>query len=893
MSVADRPVIRPDPEPGTGLSSAEAAARLAADGPNVLPVPQAEPAWRRLAKEMVHFFALLFWLAGALAFVAGLPQLGVAVFVVIVLNGTFAFVQEQRAAKAAERLRDLLPRRVTVVRDGVPTTVPAEELVVGDLVRLEQGDRVSADLQLVDAHGLKIDTSTLTGESVSAAPSRGDRVDAGTFVVEGEASAQVIATGGATRLATIASLTRAQHPEPSPLRLELERVSRFIALAAVSVGVTFFLVSLLLGTDPTDGFLFAIGVTVALVPEGLLPTVTLSLAIGAQRMAAHNALVRRLEAAETLGSTTFICTDKTGTLTRNEMEVVEVWMPAGRAVIVGRGYEPSGRVFCEPPEADAALRELARAARQCSTGCVRRASDGRWVPQGDPMEAALDVLARRLRIDDAPALDVIQRFPFDPRRRRMSIVTERDVLVKGAPDAVLPRCTVPAGAETALAAMTDRGLRVLAVARRPVAQGQMPRTVEDAERDLVLLGLVGFEDPPREGAREAIARCRRAGIRVAMVTGDHPSTALAIGREVGLVDDAGSEPRVLVGADLPDDDDALGALIDHDGVVIARVAPEHKLRIARVLYRRGHVVAMTGDGVNDAPALREAAIGVAMGRSGTDVAREAADLVLLDDDFATIVAAVEQGRSTYANIRRFLTYHLSDNVAELAPFIVWALSGGAFPLALGVLQVLALDIGTDVMPALALGAEPPSHHVLDRPPPRRHLLDRAVFARAFGLLGPVEAVIALAAFVVTFVAAGWALGNPFPEGDVLLTASGAAFTAVVLGQLANVIACRSTIRPFWRVPPTSNPLVPWAIVTEVALLLVFLFVPFVADLLDQAPPSWAGFAVALVAVPGVLLADTLQKVALARRRAKSSPVLGALPVTFDPGQGRAQDRDSR
>ncbi len=317
---------------------------------------------------------------------------------------------------------------------------------------------------------------------------------------------------------------------------------------------------------------------------------------------------------------------------------------------------------------------------------------------------------------------------------------------------------------------------------------------------------------------------------------------------------------------MPDDDEALGALVDRDGLVVARVTPEDKLRIARALRIRGQVVAMTGDGVNDAPALREAAIGVAMGRSGTDVAREAADLVLLDDDFATVVAAVEQGRSTYANIRRFLTYHLTDNVAELAPFVVWALSGDRIPLALGVLQVLALDIGTDVLPALALGAEPPSGHALDEPPVRRHLLDRPVFLRAFGVLGPVEAFVEMTAFLMVFVAAGWRPGDVFPHGETLLAASGAAFTAVVLGQLANAFVCRSTIRPFWKIGWAANKLLLGAIVAEVAMLATFLYLPPLADLLDQAPPTAIGLGVAGLAIPAVLAADTIQKAVLRWRR---------------------------
>jgi magnesium-transporting ATPase (P-type) len=858
-----------------GLTDAEAAARLAAEGPNELPTPRRVPAWRRLAAEMFHFFALLFWVAGGLAFVAGMPQLGVAVFVVVVLNGVFAFVQEERAEHAAERLRDLLPRRVTVLRDGVPVEMSASELVTGDTVLLKEGDRVSADLRLDVVHALALDTSTLTGESVPDHPDGGETAHAGCFVVEGEATTTVVATGARTRLASIASLTQAQRRAPSPLHLELVRVSRVIAAIAIAVGTGFFGLAVLVGMPASHGFLFAVGVTVALVPEGLLPTVTLSLAIGAQRMAHRHALVRRLEAVETLGSTTFICTDKTGTLTRNQMAVVEVWMPGGRAVIDGIGYKPVADVRCDPPEAEDALADLARAALRCSSGRVVE-EDDRWVARGDPMEAALDALARRVGVDEArdtrDAPDVA-RFPFDTRRRRMSVVVGDRLLVKGAPDAVFPRCTVPKGATEALQVLARRGLRVLAVAVRDLAGEPPPRSADAAERDLTLLGLVALEDPPRQGAAAAIAACRRAGIRVAMVTGDHPETARAIAREVGLLD--GDDELVVVGRHLPTDDNVLGALLDRDGAVVARVSPEDKLRIARALRMRGHVVAMTGDGVNDAPALSEAAIGVAMGRSGTDVAREAADLVLLDDDFATIVAAIEQGRSTFSNIRRFLTYHLTDNVAELTPFVAWALSGGRFPLAIGVLQILALDIGTDVLPSLALGAEPPARGVLERPPIRHHLLDRRLFTRVFAVLGPVEAAVELAAFVTVFVAAGWRPGDAFPHGATLLAASGAAFTAVVLGQAANAFACRSTVRPPWRIGWTTNRLLLGAVVAALAMLAGFLYLTPLADVLDQAPPSLAGFGVALLAIPAVLAADALHKAAMGSDGPRTGAAAGA------------------
>ncbi|BBX71859.1 cation-translocating P-type ATPase [Mycolicibacterium psychrotolerans] len=856
-----------------GLTTAEALRLLAEQGPNRLPVRRGRPWWQRLAAEMAHFFALLFWVAGALAFVAGMPQLGVAIFVVVVLNGLFAFAQEERAQHAADRLRQMLPRRATVLRDGVAVDVSADDLVAGDVMLLAEGDRVCADGTVLRADALSVDTSAMTGESVAEHPGEGEMLHAGCFVVEGEARVAVTATGARTRLAGIAELTSGQGHAPTPLRRELTRVSRVIAVVAMVVGAVFFGVALVVGMPPSDGFLFAVGVTVAVVPEGLLPTVTLSLAIGAQRMARRHALVRHLEAVQTLGSTTYICTDKTGTLTQNQMSVVEAWTPTGAVTVVGEGYRPQAEVTADP-ESLCAAKALASAARRCSTGRIELV-DAAWCPRGDPMEAALDAFARRVGAGDRDEGTEERRFPFDARRRRMSVVVDGTVFVKGAPDAVLPRCGVVPGADDALNRMTGRGLRVLAVATRTVGPGAVPGSSETAETDLTLLGLIALEDPPRPGVGRVLRVCRAAGIKVAMVTGDHPDTAEAIARDIGLMSDGAA----LLGSQLPTDLDQLGALLDHDGLVVARVDPETKLSIARALQRRGHVVAMTGDGVNDAPALQEAAIGVAMGRGGTDVAREAADVVLLDDDFETIVIAIEQGRSTFTNIRRFLTYHLADNVAELAPFIVWALTAGRFPLAIGVLQVLALDIGTDVFPSLALGAEPPDERTLAGPPVRGHLLDREVMVRAFAVLGCTEAVMALLAFVVTFLAAGWRPGEPMPGGHVPLAASGAAFTAIVLGQAANAFACRSSTRPAWRLRAWTNPLLIAAVAVELVLLLVLLYVPAIAGWLTHTGPTLAGFAVAATAVPAVLAADGAYK--WARGLPKGPP---ALSGTFGSGR---------
>ena len=844
-----------------GLSTAEAVELLRQNGENRLPPPVRVPAWRRLLSEMVHFFALMLWVAGGLAFVAGMPQLGVAIFIVVLVNGLFAFAQAQRAEHAAEQLRELLPIGVLVRRDGHKQTIDATQLVLGDLVILAAGDRVAADLSVLEANGLSADESMLSGESEPLAIEAGAPLWAGTFVVNGSGLANVTATGSSTKLAGLSVLTSTVQRPKSPLAQELDRIVRVMALVTIAVGVAFFLVSLMVGIPATDGFLFAVGVTVALVPEGLLPTVTLSLAMGAQRMARKQALVRHLEAVETLGSTTFICTDKTGTLTRNEMSVVEAWTPSGSIALEGVGYSPSGRSVGSA-EAKAAAFTMAQFARACSTGRAIEA-DGVWSAAGDPMEAAIDAFYHRCRIGGADDPEVRDRYPFDSIRRRESVEFNGWLVTKGAPESVLPLCPDSADAFNITEAMAARGLRVLAVGRRPIDEVSATATALEAEDNLELVGLIALHDPPRAEVADALAQCRSAGIRVAMLTGDHPATARAIAERVGLL---GPEGLVILGSELPEDEVELGTMLDHDGVVLSRVNPEDKMRIARALQRRGHVVAMTGDGVNDGPALREADIGIAMGRSGTDVAREAADLVLLDDNFATIIAAVEQGRATFTNIRRFLTYHLTDNVAELTPFLIWALSGGKFPLAIGVLQVLCLDIATDLLPALALGAEPATDGVLERPLTGRHMIDGSLVRRVFGVLGPVEALMEMSAFLVGLWVAGWRPGEAFPSGHALMAASGAAFAAVVLGQAANALACRSATHPPWQLSWRSNPLLIGAIAVQILLLVGLLWIGPVARLLGHAPPPLSALALAMATMPALLLVDALHKRIRASRR---------------------------
>ena len=846
-----------------GLSPEEVTSSRQAFGVNALPAISREPAILRLAGQMVNFFALLLWGGAALALLARMPQLTVAIVAVVVLNAIFAFVQEQRADRAAEQLASMLPSRVTVLRGSVRRQIDAADVVVGDLVCLAPGDRVPADGTCVEVTALHLDVSMLTGESTPIEAEPAGEVFAGSFVTEGDGLARISAVGSSTRLAQLAQLAGRGRDPSTPLARELRRVVHWVTAIALGIAVLFFAVTALLGNPLQDALVFAIGVAVALVPEALLPTITLTLALGAERMARQRVLMRNLDAVETLGSTTIICTDKTGTLTLNQMTVVRAWTPSAEAHVDLPGYAPEAAVRTSPSAGTDSIRALAKAGADCSDGYAFLAED-RWQAHGDPMEAALDVFARRCGINtDALREETGNRIrhPFDPRRRRMSVVVGDRLVVKGAPDSVLRACGEVGDAWHVVESMTTLGLRVLAVAEKRMVSVSSD-SLDELESGLSLIGLVGMEDPPRADARTALEGCVRAGIAVIMVTGDHPATATAIAEQVGLRQPGG---LVITGAELPSGDAELAAAIRTHGTVIARVSPEDKLRIARSLRRDGQVVAMTGDGVNDVPALHEADIGIAMGKSGSDIAREVADMILLDDHFASILAAIEQGRATYANVRHFLTYHLTDNVAELTPFVVWALSGGSFPLALGVLQVLALDIGTDTLSAVALGSESPAPHALTRPPSKGSLFTRRVMTRAFGVLGPLEAALSMLAFVVTLMSAGWLPGRALPDSTVILAASGAAFITVVLAQAGNAYACRSSRLSVLAMGWRGNLLLPPAIAIGVGLSLAALFVPALSLALGQLPPTWVGWLIAASAPVVLITVDGTEKLLFRRR----------------------------
>ena len=872
MSVA-RP-LRSQPQ-ARGLSSEEAVRRLATTGPNAIVEAAGPSHLRQFLANFVQLFALLLWAGALLALVAGMPQLTAAIVAVIAVNAVFSYVQEYRAEQAVAALRRMLPLRVRVRRDGDAVEIANESVVPGDVLLLAPGDRIAADADLVSSSDLRVDESTLTGESYPVAPET--HVLAGTYVTAGTAEARVTATGMATRFGRIAELAQQTRRDRSPLERELDRVTRLVALLAVSIGVLFFLLAGLIGMGLSDRFLFAIGVMVALVPEGLLPTVTLALALATQRMAGRSALVRRLSSVETLGETTVICTDKTGTLTENEMTVQRVWTPSGEVAVEGAGYEPFGRFRADGRVVDPApFAELFRAGLLCADAKLVH-GEGGWSVLGDPTEAALVVLAEKggLRHEqEAARAPRLFELPFSSERKRMTTVhlggDQHIAYVKGAAEVVLPRTSLSdeecARASAAAAAMEGDALRVLALARR-VLPADAGDDADAVERDLELLGLVGMIDPPRPAVHDAIRRCRAAGIRIIMVTGDSGRTAEAIARRIGLVE---GKVHVITGAELGElDDGSLRRTLSEGQIIFARIDPEQKLRLAQLLRDSGEVVAMTGDGVNDAPALKHADIGVAMGRSGTEVAKEAADLILIDDNFASAVAAVEEGRAVYDNIRRFAGYHFCSNVGELVPFLVWGITGGAVPLPLVVMQVLAIDLGTDMLPAIALGTERAEPGTMGRPPrpQTERLLNRGVLARIFGWIGPLEALAAMASFFFAYWLGGWRPWEPLADsGELYRQATTMTMAGIVMAQVGAALGWRTNRRSLAAVGFFSNRLLLVGIAVEVAMVALLAYTPGLEKIFHTAGLGPWHWLLLLLWPPLVLGAEEARKAIRRRRR---------------------------
>ncbi len=905
-----------------GLTEEEAARRLERYGPNQIREIRGTPLWKKLMAHFTNFFAILLWIGSVLSFIADQAPLAWAIIGVIVVNAVFTFIQEYKAEKATEALKRLLPPMATVIRDGEEKQIEATRLVPGDLMVLREGDHVSADARLVASADMRTNNSALTGESepvrrsASAVLEEGlslsdmiNLVFMGTTVTIGTGRAVVYATGMDTEFGKIARLTQTVEEEESPIQIQMKRITKFVAVLAVGLGVVFFLLGQYAVKLPfAENMIFAIGIIVANVPEGLLPTVTLALAMATQRMARRNALVKKLSSVETLGSTTVICTDKTGTLTQNEMTVRSLWVPWMEVEVSGVGYAPEGeflkrnggngrgkgkgdgrkRLSAEEMEA---LRDPLLVSVLCNNSRLVR-EEGKWRVIGDPTEGALVVLGMKAGLDPQEAAQRHRRvaeLPFDSSRKMMTVVCEeggsRRAYVKGAPGEVVRRCArilTREGVREMLPEDRDRimgvndryarsALRVLALAVRDLPSGITRYEVEDTETDLTFVGLAAMMDPPRPEVEEAIRKCRTAGIRVIMITGDYGLTAESIARRIGMIE---GQPAIITGAELEEmGDDELKERLREEEVLFARVAPEHKMRIAQALKEMGHVVAMTGDGVNDAPALKTADIGIAMGRAGTDVAKEAADMILLDDNFASIVAAVEEGRAIFDNIRRFITYILASNIPEIVPFILMVVF--KIPLPLTIIQILAVDLGTDLLPALALGTEAPEPGIMERPPRStgERLLDLRVLLRAYGFLGPLEALVCMLGYLYMF---GWRWGAELQAVKdahplTYVKATTMSLTGIVMTQIGNGFACRTTRESIFRVGFHTNRLYLLGIATEVSLQVLIVYVPFLNRVFETAPIALKDWLFLVPFIPTCLLADEIRKAlvrAYLRRRKK-------------------------
>ena len=904
---------RPD-----GLTQEDAQQRLAVFGPNLLKEAKGTPLIVKFLANFTHLMAIMLWVAGIGAFLAQMPQLGIAVWAVNVINGVFSFFQEYRAEKATEALKKILPQTCRVMRDGEEKRILAEELVPGDVIFLQEGDNIPADCRLISSADLRVNQSTLTGESHpvnrSALPVSGEGLTeteipnlifASTYVAAGSGKAIVYRTGMNTAFGHIAEMTQQMGEDLSPLQKEMEQITKIITFIALGFGVVFFIIAFTISSTPlVKSLILALGMIVAFVPEGLLPTVTLALAMGTQRMAKRNALIKKLSAVETLGSTNVICTDKTGTLTQNEMTVRSIWVPfsqdgqvtAGREISVsGIGYEPVGEFSEEgkriDPKVDPALSAVILTQAKCNTSRLippEDKSDGSrstWKVLGDPTEAALIVLAKKAGYsqEDFNYAQNIAELPFDSRRKRMSVIQmvrnedglQRMAYVKGGIREILDTCNtlrigdqvVPLTQEwinTIMARNDDyarQGLRVLAAAMRTLPQDLQDYQVENIETGLTFLGMVAMMDPPRDDVIEAVQKCYHAGIRIIMITGDYGLTAESIARRIGIV--SGENLRIITGAELENmTDEALVEAVKEQ-VIFARVAPEHKLRVVSALQNQGNVVAVTGDGVNDAPALKKADIGVAMGLSGSDVAKEAADMILMDDNFSSIVNAIEEGRAVYENIKHFTTYIFTSNTPEAVPFIVNSFTGGRIPIALDVMHVLSIDLGTDIVPALALGAEPPEPGTMDRPPRKLsdHLISRQLLVRAYLVLGPVQALASMSAFYLYYWTNGYAgqwLNLP-AEGPIYRSATAMALAAVVFTQIGNLFTMRSTTRSVFKMPMFSNPMIWIGILSEILVILAIVYVPFMQDFIGTGPFEAKYWLYHILWIPSLPLVDSIWK----------------------------------
>lgn len=867
-----------------GLTSTEARRRLETTGPNELRQEARISAPALFLHQFKEFLIIILLVAAAISVALGEVLDAIVIVVIVFLSAFLGFIQEYRATRALEALKRMAAPVADVVRDGQEQRIPAREIVPGDIMLLAVGDRVPADGRLVEAYNLKIDESAFTGESEpvekQTQPSgdelplaeRTNIVYAGTTVIHGRGVAVVVATGMQSEFGKIAHLVQMEDERETPLEMRMEEIGRRLGVGAIAVVAVVVGAGLLRGEPLFAMFLWGVSLAVAAVPEALPAIVTGALTLGVQRMARRRAIVRRLPAVETLGTVTVICSDKTGTLTKNEMTVRRLWVAGDQIEVTGVGYAPEGQLLRHGspigPNADIDL--LARVAILCNDAHLLRDAEGMHYILGDPTEGALLVLAAKAGLEPEPtriAYPRVEEIPFSPVRKRMTTINATPtgaglVCTKGAPEVVLRHCThyvvqgkpaeltqeIRRSIVSASEEMAKQALRVLGLAYRELPDPNVEVTEEDIERDLIFLGLVGMVDPPRDEVKEAIASAQRAGVRTIMITGDHKLTAVAIAGELGLL---GEDDLAVTGAELDRlSDSDLSPLIEKINVY-ARTSPEHKLRLVSLLKEKGHVVAMTGDGINDAPALRRADIGLAMGIAGTDVTKEAADMVLADDNYATIVAAIEEGRVIYDNIRKFIRYLLSTNSGEILTVFIAVLIG--LPIPLLAIQILWINLITDGLPALALGVEPPEPGVMRRPPrpPRESVFARGLWQHIIWV-GMLMAVGTLGVMI-------WGLTS-YSLGSTRTMV----FLTLASFQMFHVLAIRSERESLFAVGVLSNPYLAGAVILTFALQMLVIYVPALQPAFSTEPLDVLQLAICIAVSCTVFFAVEFEKM-LARR----------------------------
>ena len=881
-----------------GLTNEEAKLRLKKYGYNKLTEKKQIPFIRKFFKHLRDFFAILLLVAAILSYISGTPELALIMLGVVFVNIIVSMVQESRAEKAMETLKSWMPEFAKVIRDGELKKIAVQEIVPGDIIFLEEGDRVPADARLIEAFDLWTNNVPLTGES-EPQPRNADTVEVvekaflyatnlifmSTSVAKGQGKAVAYATGMGTQFGKIASLTQTIQEEDSPLQKEIALMAKYDFFIALAVGAIFFTISFLVLNNPfANSIFFMIGVMVCCVPEGLQVTVSSALAINVLKMVKQNVLVKRLSAVQTLGSVTIICTDKTGTITKGEMTVNKLWVKDSVVEVSGLGYNPTGdfTINAEPLREDQTIgiEKLLEVVGLCNSAKIDPPSDRNrnWSVIGDPTDGALLVAALKYGLNieelanEKPTIDIL---PFTFERKRMSTVHQSNdeilFYTKGAPRNILDLCNkiftdgkVQKLTKKSLEEIESKvhhfasdGLRVIAVAYKPISKSTYTKD-ENLEKDLIFIGLAAMRDPPRIEVKDAVSKAKEAGVKTVIITGDYGPTAQVIAKEVGIVEEQCCQ--VIRGVDLEGQSDS--GIIDEvkrGTVIFARVSPEQKLRIVKVLKSSGAIVAVTGDGANDAPSLKEANIGVAMGSSGTDVAREAADIVLLNDSFASIVRAIESGRAIYENLRKFIVFVFAHNWAQLLPYVLYATL--AIPLPLLVVQVLAIDLAIDVVPSLALSREPPEHGIMQEPPRsiKERMFTRGVFLRSL-YIGLIIGGGAMVACIGTWMAGGWQFGMTLAANDpVYIKGVTMTFAGIVLGQVGNVIACRTSKQSSFKTSIAKNKWILLGIFAQILILSLLVYVPLLQGLFGTTGLGITDWLYLLLITLTVIIVEEIRK----------------------------------